>query len=486
MLQKVIFSAACLLLVIECGVTQSRIGIGTDDPQRTLEVAGSGPQNIRVQTTFNSPAGIAGIELVRGGVLDAPIDWQLLNRHGTFEILSGNFNLYNTESLRMRVTEDDYVGIGSLTPETRLHISDGQDASLINNGHVQLGSTTSKNLIMDDNEIQARNNSSTSTLWLQRHGGNTHFNNNGGNVHLGYHDAKLGIGTTLPSHRVTISDASWQLYLNNNGNPVNANDWFVGATASNWGIGDDRLIFSPTSSSAATRFCLHNVSDNNGTTAPVSVHSDGGQQLLLDGNEIDSKAGALYINNNSAEEIYINPSGGKVGVGTTNPSAVLTLSAPENTMPFAMKRDDWRWELRPYGPNGLSLNGDLDWMLNGNFMASINGGSGQWWSISDRGLKENIEPLTEVLDKITSLDTYQYSFKHDGGGRKYVGVMAQQVKSVFPEAVHELDGRIGVAYGQLAVVALQAIKEQQQLITELEGQIAAIEQTINTTHYSSN
>jgi len=55
--------------------------------------------------------------------------------------------------------------------------------------------------------------------------------------------------------------------------------------------------------------------DNNGTTATLKIIS-GTQNLLLDGNEIDSDI-ALYLNNNVGNDVIIANGGGDVGIGTT-------------------------------------------------------------------------------------------------------------------------------------------------------------------------
>ena len=63
-------------------------------------------------------------------------------------------------------------GIGTATPTTKLNIIGGADASLTTNGFIQLGSTTSWNLLLDDNEILARNNGAGNDLFIQNDGGN--------------------------------------------------------------------------------------------------------------------------------------------------------------------------------------------------------------------------------------------------------------------------------------------------------------------------
>ncbi|MBN2562218.1 MAG: hypothetical protein JXQ75_14940 [Phycisphaerae bacterium] len=68
----------------------------------------------------------------------------------------------------VRVTGE--LGIGS-TPEVKLHVTGGTDASLAGGGYIVAGTTTSTNIVIDNNEIMARNNGATSTLYLNNDGG---------------------------------------------------------------------------------------------------------------------------------------------------------------------------------------------------------------------------------------------------------------------------------------------------------------------------
>jgi hypothetical protein len=65
------------------------------------------------------------------------------------------------------------IGIGQANPNVPLHIEGGLDASLTAGGYIQVGATNSANLIIDNNEIMARNDSGTATLTLQNNGGKT-------------------------------------------------------------------------------------------------------------------------------------------------------------------------------------------------------------------------------------------------------------------------------------------------------------------------
>ena len=70
------------------------------------------------------------------------------------------------------------VGIGTTTPFTKLQIEGGTDATYgSSSGFLVLGSTGAGNIVIDNNEILARNNGAASALYLQASGGNIKIGN---------------------------------------------------------------------------------------------------------------------------------------------------------------------------------------------------------------------------------------------------------------------------------------------------------------------
>jgi len=70
------------------------------------------------------------------------------------------------------------VGIGTQSPEVPLQIVTGTDASLNNDsGQLLLGEINGDNLVIDKNEIQARDNGAASILFLQQNGGDVYVGN---------------------------------------------------------------------------------------------------------------------------------------------------------------------------------------------------------------------------------------------------------------------------------------------------------------------
>jgi cytoskeletal protein CcmA (bactofilin family) len=97
---------------------------------------------------------------------------------------------------------------------------------------------------------------------------------------------------------------------------------------------------------------------------------------------------------------------------------------------------------------------------------------------SDERLKENIQPLENALDKVLALNGFTYNFNETGqslgfdGSIRYVGVSAQQVQAVLPEAVKPApaDSKyITVQYEKLVPLLIEAIKELKAEINELKG-----------------
>jgi len=87
---------------------------------------------------------------------------------------------------------------------------------------------------------------------------------------------------------------------------------------------------------------------------------------------------------------------------------------------------------------------------------------------SDERLKENIEPLPDPLALLEDLHGYQYTWKDRPEDGKDVGVLAQEVEKVLPEAVVEVDGVKQVYYHKLVPVLLEAVKVLLARVAELE------------------
>jgi trimeric autotransporter adhesin len=96
---------------------------------------------------------------------------------------------------------------------------------------------------------------------------------------------------------------------------------------------------------------------------------------------------------------------------------------------------------------------------------------------SDERLKENIQPLENALDKVLALSGFTYTFNEIGESLgfdttiTYVGVSAQQVQAVLPEAVKPAPANedyLTVQYEKIVPLLIEAIKELKAEIDELK------------------
>ena len=103
---------------------------------------------------------------------------------------------------------------------------------------------------------------------------------------------------------------------------------------------------------------------------------------------------------------------------------------------------------------------------------------------SDMRLKTNITPIESPLDKLMSLSGFTFNFNDTAADLGYdkeeihVGVSAQEVKEVLPEAVAPApadENYMTVRYEKLVPLLIEAMKEQQQTIDDLKSRLEKLE-----------
>jgi hypothetical protein len=479
-----------ILLLIPSLMThsQQRLGINTTNPIRTLDVKGSSDTQLRIHSTSTELTGEAGLELLTGPLGFSAVDWKLVNDGGILKISYNDNNFTGASTEAFRINELEETGIGTALPNSKLNIDGGTLIAFGGHGFMKIGSLGSFNLAFDNTQILALQNGNPAPLYFQANGGNTHFGLNGGNTYMALGGGGVGVGTSDIDASLTIEDDNFQWTIDNDSD--DANQWYIGASSNSWVAGGNQLLFSPTSSSADAALRLMNVTDNDGVNAPVMIHTNQDHTLLLDGNEIDTRGTPLYINYNTEEETYINPSGGRVGIGTTNPQAMLHVNATSGrTMTLGAGSALWHFTPQTGGDHDLAFYyNELNYPY-----AAVDGVTGQWYNVSDSTAKEKIKPLGAVLEKLMNLKTYTYSFVHDSTHQQMIGVLAQEAESLFPEIVYTNEGQYGVSYAQLAVIGIKAIQEQQALIERLKNKIAllkaaqsGIPETSNSLHSAAS
>ena len=117
----------------------------------------------------------------------------------------------------------------------------------------------------------------------------------------------------------------------------------------------------------------------------------------------------------------------------------------------------------------------------GGINATIGGGAVTIWAsndivaYSDIRVKDNIEVVTNAIEKIQAIRgvTFTRTDANDKDrNKRHAGVIAQEVLKVLPEVVSGTEEDMySVAYGNMAALFIEAIKEQQKQIEELQNKL---------------
>jgi len=87
-------------------------------------------------------------------------------------------------------------------------------------------------------------------------------------------------------------------------------------------------------------------------------------------------------------------------------------------------------------------------------------GASAWSAVSDERLKDIIEPISNAVAKVGSLRSVIGKYKSDSEGTRRSFLIAQDVKSVLPEAVDSTDiESLGLRYTEVIPLLVAAIKE---------------------------
>jgi len=94
--------------------------------------------------------------------------------------------------------------------------------------------------------------------------------------------------------------------------------------------------------------------------------------------------------------------------------------------------------------------------------------------VSDRRLKKDIQPLPYGLKEIVQLQPKAYNWKNREQEHKSLGLIAQEVQVIIKEVITTQDDEnktLGISYTELIPVLINAIKEQQVMIDNLQSKL---------------
>jgi len=339
------------------------------------------------------------------------------------------------------------LGIGSSNPIQKLDVSGNIAAS----GNISAGNYISCANINFTGILYQNSSPYIGSQWTTS--GNTIFYNTG----------NVGIGSSNPSQKLDVSGniaASGNISAGNYVSCANINftgdlyknsslylgsQWTTSGSkiyynGGNVGIGTinpgNTLDVSGNIYTSNTITGTRLISNIGSGTAPITVTSS---TLVtnLNADLLDNQDSTYYLNydnltnkptisssqwTTSGTKIYYNT--GNVGIGTVNPGNTLDVS--------------------------------------GNIYAS-----GDISAFSDKRYKTNIEKITNAIDKINAINGYTFN-RVGNMDKRMMGVIAQELELVIPEVVYQQGDTLSVAYGNIVAVCIEAIKELDEKIKELE------------------
>jgi hypothetical protein len=252
-----------------------------------------------------------------------------------------------------------------------------------------------------------------------------------------YSSGNVGIGTTAPTSLLDLKGSA------------GANGLYIRTTSS-----------APNSSPYGIEF-----SNNLAGTAHVGIEMDylGNFRIEKDNSNVFisiTQSGNVGIGTNS-------PSNSKLEVNSTNTWAIVGNGSQHGVQGSTTNSNNFAVQGYNSAGGGSGALGYGNW---GVWCVQTNcGGNAGWTNVSDRRLKRDIQPLDGALEKILKLRGVSFHWKDQNRDRKEgekIGLIAQEVEEVFPQAVltNSADKKLPggskmLTTGDLIGPIIQAIKE---------------------------
>jgi hypothetical protein len=190
---------------------------------------------------------------------------------------------------------------------------------------------------------------------------------------------------------------------------------------------------------------------------------------------------------------------GNVGIGTSSPTAKLTINGTNIVGSFSTSGNATSATVQIQAANGTGYDARLYFECPGvnsgglTYQRStsrlyaysqsefsgpyVNALGTTWTTGSDVRLKENIEDVGYGLASVMGLVPKKYNYINNPE-KQCFGLIAQEVLTVIPEVVDvpkDASSMMGVEYQSLIPVLVKAIQEQQAIIQSLTTRITALE-----------
>jgi hypothetical protein len=193
----------------------------------------------------------------------------------------------------------------------------------------------------------------------------------------------------------------------------------------------------------------------------------------------------LMISQWGYSQLKVKPDG-QVGIGTNNPTARLHVYG-EGLIESHTEPWESAFMTRIHNRNTNAYN-----LWNGYYSKEVFFVNGEGWSWSQQGayvgtdnsLIKNRSNIQSPLESVMKLNGIRFTYSdgkgHNSSNNYRLGLVAQELEQVVPEAVKIMpDSLLSVSYSDLVPLLVEAMKEQQSLISELQMALNEQEEEIN-------
>jgi hypothetical protein len=277
----------------------------------------------------------------------------------------------------------------------------------------------------------------------------------------------LNVGGNVTLGDATTDTITFTAGVNSNLLPSTTETYDLGSTTKEWNnvyantfVGALNGAVSGNADSATRLLNLRNFSISGDITSPASSF-DGTANVSLVATLSNTGVSSSTYGSGTAVPVFSVDSKGRITSASNSTIDIPVIGGSANQVIYRNGSNS------PTGSESLRFDG-TNLIVGGDITAFA----------SDERLKENIQPLENALDKVLALSGFTYNFNKIGeslgfdGTTTYVGVSAQQVQAVLPEAVKPapVDSKyITVQYEKLIPLLIEAIKELKAEINELKG-----------------